>query len=317
MSYTFLNLSEEVLEVSKKNDGITALSHEEIWESALKYGFDKKLKSYGKTPWQTIAAQIYVDIRDNDNSIFVKATERPTRFGLKKFNREEVKYNEPEDEPETPDSYKESDLHHLLVKFVSGEKFNCHTKTICEKKSSKHARGQNEWLHPDLIGVHYMFEDYEKQKNMLDLAAACHAQPVKFYSFEMKKKITWAHLKEYFFQAVSNSSWANEGYLVALNFSTETSFMEELRRLNNAFGIGLIKLNPNDIDSSEILYPAKIREQIDWETLKKLYEENTDVRELLLNVKDSINNKRFRDNEYDEIYTPEKLEKLVKEKGIG
>lgn len=119
-----------------------------------------------------------------------------------------------------------------MVKFISGEKFNCHAKTISEKKSSKHTKGQNEWLHPDLIGVHYMFQDYEKQKSMLDLATACHAQPVKFYSFEMKKKITWAHLNEYYFQAVSNSSWANEGYLVALDFSTETSFTEELRRLN-------------------------------------------------------------------------------------
>lgn len=162
-----------------------------------------------------------------------------------------------------------------------------------------------------------MFQDYEKQKSKLDLATACHAQPVKFYSFEMKKKITWAHLNEYYFQAVSNSSWANEGYLVALDFSTETSFMEELRRLNNAFGIGLIKLNSHDIDSSDILYPARIKEQIDWDTLNKLCEENTDVRDLLLNVKDSINNKRFRENEYDEIYSTEKIERLTKEKGIN
>nr|WP_288977411.1 hypothetical protein [uncultured Blautia sp.] len=42
---------------------------------------------------------------------------------------------------------------------------------------------------------------------------------------------------------MSNSSWAHEGYLVALKISEEPELMDELRRLNNAFGIGVIRLD--------------------------------------------------------------------------
>lgn len=43
------------------------------------------------------------------------------------------------------------------------------------------------------------------------------------------------------FQAVSNSSWANEGYLVVLQ-EIDSEVLSELRRLNQSFGIGVIKL---------------------------------------------------------------------------
>ncbi|EMN98150.1 PF04373 domain protein, partial [Leptospira interrogans] len=38
-----------------------------------------------KTPWQTIAARIYVDLRDNPNSPFIKLKLRPTKFFLKEL----------------------------------------------------------------------------------------------------------------------------------------------------------------------------------------------------------------------------------------
>jgi hypothetical protein len=46
-------------------------------------------------------------------------------------------------------------------------------------------------------------------------------------------------------------------------------FEEELQRLSNSFGIGLIKLDLNDPDSSEVIFPAKRKENIDWETVNK------------------------------------------------
>jgi len=55
----------------------------------------------------------------------------------------------------------------------------------------------------------------------------------KISSYELKREINSdAELKKAFFQAVSNSSWANYGYLVALEFSG--TLKDEMERLNLA-----------------------------------------------------------------------------------
>ncbi len=74
-------------------------------------------------------------------------------------------------------------------------------------------------------------------------------------------------LREYFFQAVSNSSWANEGYLVASSISNDSDFLEDLQRLSNAFGIGVIRLDIEYAAQSEILFQAQQRETLDWSSM--------------------------------------------------
>jgi hypothetical protein len=92
----------------------------------------------------------------------------------------------------------------------------------------------------------------------------------------MKIGITISNLRECFFQAVSNSSWAHEGYLVALNYDEDEELLSEMRRLSAAFGIGFIKLNPQNIEQSEMIIPAKPKDSVDWETINRLVEENSD-----------------------------------------
>ncbi|WP_321420522.1 winged helix-turn-helix domain-containing protein [uncultured Methanomethylovorans sp.] len=62
---TFLKLAETVLEQTK-----IPLTYVDIWDEAVKSGLSKRVNTKGKTPWNSIGAQIYVDIRDNQNSIF-------------------------------------------------------------------------------------------------------------------------------------------------------------------------------------------------------------------------------------------------------
>ena len=81
-------------------------------------------------------------------------------------------------------------------------------------------------------------------------------------------------LKQYFFQALSNSSWANYGYLVA--YEIDESLHEEIRRLNAAFGIGVILLQAKPADV-KILCQAKEKE-LDYETIDKLCHLNPDFK---------------------------------------
>jgi len=73
--YTFHDLAKDILAESKN-----PITYQEIWEIAEEKGLTKKLRTTGKTPWQTLGARLFVDIRDNEKSMFIKVGKRPARF---------------------------------------------------------------------------------------------------------------------------------------------------------------------------------------------------------------------------------------------
>jgi hypothetical protein len=97
------------------------------------------------------------------------------------------------------------------------------------------------------------------------------ADTFKLTSYEIKKEIkTDYELKKCYFQAVSNSSWANYGYLVAFEISDDLK--DEMERLNQSFGIGIIELKSNPYES-KMLFQAKFKE-LDFKTIDKLCKVN-------------------------------------------
>ena len=58
--YTFIDLSVEIL--SQYN---VPMSPDEIWQKAVEKGLDKKIGTTGKTPFATIGARLYTDIKVN------------------------------------------------------------------------------------------------------------------------------------------------------------------------------------------------------------------------------------------------------------
>jgi hypothetical protein len=90
-------------------------------------------------------------------------------------------------------------------------------------------------------------------------------------SYEIKKEINSdSELKKAYFQAVSNSSWANFGYLVA--FEISDGLKDEIERLGQAFGIGVIKLDAYPY-LSKVVHPARYR-GLDFKTIDKLCKVN-------------------------------------------
>jgi len=125
---TFLELAQKVISETKM-----PMSANEIWEYAIEHKYDTLIGTNGKTPWASIAARIYVDLRDNPNSIFIKASERPTRFFLKNMQiQPQEKLITKKDE----NDFHERELHQYLTYYL----FNFHniyTKTIFHEKSNK------------------------------------------------------------------------------------------------------------------------------------------------------------------------------------
>ncbi|WP_294333187.1 hypothetical protein [uncultured Chryseobacterium sp.] len=187
----------------------------------------------------------------------------------------------------------EKDLHKYLSYFAYYH-LNCYTKTIKHNISSKKEFG--EWVHPDMVGCYFRMEDWKKE--VYDFSNSIGVRGIVIYSFELKRELSFSNLRESFFQCVSNSSWANESYLVTSRISENDDFMEELSRLSTSFGIGIIELNVDDPDSSEIIIPAKYKQDLDFETINKLAM-NTDFKDFIETVKIDLTSKKIHKKEYD------------------
>ena len=105
----------------------------------------------------------------------------------------------------------------------------------------------------------------------------------RLWSFEVKKQLNRSNVRECFFQAVSNSSWAHFGYLVAteINEDKQRSVERELQMLCALHGIGVILLDPHDFTNSQTLIPARERTSVDWQSVNRLVEENRDFKEFV------------------------------------
>jgi len=165
-------------------------------------------------------------------------------------------------------NFKEKDMHPLLVKYIKEDtNFKAFSKTI------NHSSTKNKWEHPNIIAVKKNFYYSNTLRNFINDNTT---ETPEIFSFQLNLKLDLMNLREYYFQAVSNSSWANEGYLVTMEIDSfkKHIILEELKRLHSSFGIGVIVLNKDDLQDSKILFRSKKREEIDIEYLKKMLEVN-------------------------------------------
>jgi len=302
--YTFLDFAEETLKQTPE-----PLTYQEIWSTGKERGFSSKLNISGKTPWQTLGARLFVDIRDNSDTAFVKVGKNPARFFLLsrqgELNSDDFREYGPTKTSTKKDSglgFHERMLHPLLAYYAfTNTSFNrgrqIYTKTIYHERSKHNTL--NEWIHPDMIGFYSPIEDWNGR--LLEFNKATDRTAIRLYSFEIKKEIDRGNYRECFFQAVSNSSWANEGYLVACLIQQQDDLLSELERLSASFGIGIIALDLDDIDSSTVIFPAKSKDYLDWETMNKLCEQNNDFETFIDDVQRDYAGKKIHPSEYEKI----------------
>lgn len=299
MAGIFLRLAEKILK-----DADQPLAGPDIWSLVEKAGLDKQLSTKGKTPWNSLAAQLYVDVRDNASSIFAATETRPKRFYLK-INDKAAKRatSAPPILPRKEEpKFLEKHLHPVLA-YYGFYYQKAYLKTIKHSKSDKKEFG--EWVHPDVVGCYFPFGDWTNE--VVEVSSLLGASAFKLLSYELKRQLSLSNLREAFFQTVSNSSWANESYLAAADVDSDTDFMNELERLSSAFGVGVIKLNIRDPDSSELVLPARSRESIDWETANKLATMNPDFRDFLKRIRTDIASREVRREMYDKVFDAEEL----------
>lgn len=283
------------------------MSSTELWAHAEQKGITTKLPSAGKTPWHSMGALLYVDTKENLSSDFLRVGRRPVRFWLRTRPlpkgwtaagpTDEAKVAaEPEPEEHKERRFLEKDLHPMLTWFARTQLDGVRVKTIRHSASTKKAFG--EWVHPDILGVRFPLSALG-ERITVEFAGAVRAPIMKVFSFELKRSVDFSSLRECFFQAVSNSSWAHEGYLVAAKWLDDDEFSEELSRLSQSFGIGAIHLNLDEPSASRVIHAARPRAELDWVTLDKLVAMNPDVAQFLESVRIDLNANKIHDGEYD------------------
>ncbi len=192
--------------------------------------------------------------------------------------------------------FSEKQMYGLLAQYALDE-LQVHTKRIDEKTSSNR-RGTkgNIWLHPDMVGVMDLGAQWHPEIQQCVSARA--DQRGKLWSFEAKLLLNRSNVREHFFQTVSNSSWANFGYLVTMEI-VGIDTLRELRMLSAAHGIGLIKLDWPESERSSIMVPARERSEIDWEMANRLASENRDFLAYIKLIKQFYQTGEIRPKDWD------------------
>lgn len=254
----------------------------EVYQNILDKGVFK-FNSKAKTPDSTVSACLGTMVKNGDTRIGRCQNEKNIYcYYLSEYSKNIGKTTTSRTQDSTIPNvpFHERDLHPLLCCFLQHQ--GIMAKTIFHEKSKKDDEHQK-WIHPDIIGAKFV-EQTNPISNSL-FKAISKKESLRLYSYELKRKIDNDYeLKKCFFQAVSNSSWANNGYLVAFDINEELK--DELARLNHSFGIGFILLKANPYES-QVWLEAKDR-QIDFKTVSKLSEINPPFKDFIKSVEAAL-----------------------------
>ena len=249
------------------------------------YIIEKKYFDFGnsKTPYLSVSGILTDFIQKNDSRIKrIKIDGKTYSYYLTKNEKNiglEILTGDSKTQIEIPSktiklkTFEERDLHKLLSSYLKNTE--TYSKTIFHEQSNGKDSNQI-WTHPDMVGIKFL--SLQSKISQIFLKSINRVDTFKISSYEIKREINSdSELKKAFFQAVSNSSWANYGYLVAFEFSD--SLNEEMARLNQSFGIGIIELNANPYQS-QILFPSVYRD-LDFKTIDKLCKMNKEFEKFI------------------------------------
>lgn len=219
--------------------------------------------------------------------------ERPRKYCYSEKTDEEL--IEAAEKKTTQNGHPEHDSYPFLCEYLHDE-LNIFPKRINEKKSSnRNGKNGNLWLHPDIVGLKNLSDDWDN--DVINCANKHAFNKTSLWSFEVKVTINLSNVREAFFQTVSNSSWANYSYLAAQEIDDKA--MDELRILCARHQIGLIKLDMNQPQESQILIPAPEKNSLDWDMINRIVNENQDFKDFINLITEFYQTGKIKERDWD------------------
>ncbi len=240
-----------------------------------------------------LMSQIRAEIATNKDTLKKKGISytgnRPMKFF---YSEDSLKVDE---KTIIEDKKLEKDLYPILSDYLYKELWIL-SKRIDESKSKNNkGKNGNKWLYPDVVGIKDISENMENETK--EFIKYVGLEKHNLYSFEVKKDITLSNLREYFFQTVSNSSWANFSYLVAESITKDA--LEELEILSSSFKIGFISLSRTEDEESYIQIPAEYKKSIDVNLINRILEQNSDFKNYIELVKEFYQTGKLKKSDWD------------------
>jgi hypothetical protein len=176
-------------------------------------------------------------------------------------------------EPDLKPRCLERDLYPMLIDFISSEVRASAFRINEGTASNRRGPGGNKWLYPDIVAIEALTSGMNKEV----VGALQHSgeRRARVWSFEVKRLLNRSNVREAYFQAVSNSSWASFGYLVAAEIQGADT-LREIQMLYGVHGIGLIEIDMQSPTESVLRIPAREKLSIEWSMCSRLADENKD-----------------------------------------
>ncbi len=170
----------------------------------------------------------------------------------------------------------ESAYYKVVVEWLS-KSLNIESKYLNHLTASRSTKGIHKWRFPDIVGI--------RKTNYQDgILKVANLTGQKYFpeiaSFEVKKDLSKGKMRDYFFECLSNSGWANRRYVVVVSDLQQASKIEdevisEFRKLSLRYHVGLIQIktiNTNlsyEKEGSSILVECP-RQDLDLEIMNDL-----------------------------------------------
>jgi hypothetical protein len=240
--------------ILKSLDEIKGLTNSmEVHDHIIKHGY----YDFGpaKTPPSTISAILGDFIRNGDSRVKRIKQEGGTYSYYLTKNEQEIGIDtltvatEIQNTKPTINkvkSYAERDLHKLLSSYLKSTKI--YSKTIFHEQSTYGNDSNQTWTHPDMVGVKFL---------------------------NLQSKVSQNFLKS--INRVDTFKLSSYENLIAFEFSD--SLTDEMERLNQSFGIGIIELKANAYQS-KVIFPATYRD-LDFKTIDKLCKINKEFEQFI------------------------------------
>jgi hypothetical protein len=234
----------------------------------------------GMQTLEEVVKQVWAEIgaaRPNLERLYgiSSTTDRPRLYYFDPYG---IQDKEPRENPVSDQSLGEAETYPLLKHFLETEKELAALRIDERRSSGKRGSGSGHWLHPDLVAIEDLSQNWIS-KEAKALNKIYKSDSIRIWAFEVKRTLSVGNARSSYFQAVSNSGWANFGYLVAT--SIDEKAFEEIEVLFGVHGIGLIKLDVEEPINSQILIPARERPKLDWNSADRLADENPDFAKFL------------------------------------
>jgi hypothetical protein len=167
----------------------------------------------------------------------------------------------------------ERDLYPMLIEFISSEMGASAFRINEGTASNRRGPGGNKWLYPDIVAIEALTSGMNKE--VVGALQYSGERRARVWSFEVKRLLNRSNVREAYFQAVSNSSWASFGYLAAAEIEGADT-LREIQMLYSVHGIGLIEIDMDSPTESVLRIPAREKLSIEWSMCSRLADENRD-----------------------------------------